>query len=106
MGLLNKVLLFVLGIASFSLTAYAEKYTFSAIDGLPDQAIGVLVMKEVYKQIGHELDERSEYYNGIIRKSFSVAQVISIEGADRKSFVIYRSMEFISYTQQTIIHLL
>ncbi|EJE4558017.1 50S ribosome-binding GTPase [Vibrio parahaemolyticus] len=27
--------------------------------------------------IGHELDERSEYYNGIIRKSFSVSQLLS-----------------------------
>lgn len=58
MDFIKKICLIVFGVISYSSISYAEKFTFSAIENLPDQAIGVLVMKEVYKQLGHELDVR------------------------------------------------
>ncbi len=41
---------------TLSTTADAEKFVFSAIDKLPDQAVGIIVITEIYRQIGHDLN--------------------------------------------------
>lgn len=58
MDFIKKICLISIGAIIYSPISYAEKYTLSAIENLADQAIGALILKEIYQQLGHELDVR------------------------------------------------